>query len=452
MALHASVVSLFGGFIFGYNSGIISGLSGPLVECVFFPDASEDTQSVYQGLLTACILVGAAFGAFASVDYANHVGRKRSMMLTGAWCALTASLLAIFTDFWAQIAIRTLLGYSVGAAAAVIPLYVSEVCDISVRGRVGCVLQIAICSSILFAQVTNYLFNLNEESCEDMDDKDDFLFNEQRWRWRLQYGLGAIPGALLFLYSFVIPETPVYLEMAREAESHGKSVAELAKHQGRGSSMLYSAQGTKWLFLGAGLAATQQLTGINAIIFFSPSIFEDAGQEDNALLLTLLVVGLWNFLSVFVTPVFVDRFGRKPLFMGALVLMLLGCTIMGIAFAAIDAENRLALAVPAIMLFILGFEVGPGPLFFILASEMFPMEIREASMSWTSGCVWVFNLLVSFLFPIAVDLVGATATFFFFSLMCLLSLVFMQRHVKETKDNVIGKQGEDQYHGLLDHA
>eukprot|EP00736_Rhodelphis_marinus_P006394 Rmarinus@m.2787 len=167
---------------------------------------------------------------------------------------------------------------------------------------------------------------------------------------------------------------------------------------------------------------------------------EDAGEEDNKLIITMFIVGLWNFLSVFASLPFVDKVGRKPLMVLALWLMLLGHVLMAVMFLAVDEDDRIGMAIPAICIFIFGFEIGPGPLFYVLASEMFPEDIREAALAYSNAWLWCFNLLVSLLFPVSADAFGGAAAFSFFAIMTAAAIWFVRTFVEETKDVVIATE------------
>jgi len=167
------------------------------------------------------------------------------------------------------------------------------------------------------------------------------------------------------------------------------------------------------------LPAANQLTGINAVIFYAPKIFASAGLEGNPLLWTFALVGTWNFLSVFVSFLLVDRLGRRPLILFALMLMASAALMFSIASWPNLVEEKLAqpLEIVAILSFILAFEIGPGPLFFVMATEAFPKEISKSGLSFTNGLSWIFNLLVSFGFPIlkSDNVAGISGTFLVFA-------------------------------------
>jgi len=224
------------------------------------------------------------------------------------------------------------------------------------------------------------------------------------------------------------------------------------------------------MFIGIILAASQQLTGINAVIFYSPDMFKSAGFCNTAVL-TILVVGTWNLLSVFVSFVLVDKLGRRVLMLAALVMMALGLGLLGTAYAAFaesddcspvnatvaaameyglgangaigedDKKSGSAkgvIAIAALMLFLLGFETGPGPLFFLMATETFPEDLREPALSFTNGANWSCNIALSFLFPIVVTAAGSAATFFIMFAFALVSIVLIFLFLPETKNKVIG--------------
>lgn len=430
------LVGISGGCVYGYSFGIIGGLNDHLIKYHFFPNASKSDQSFYNGILTAEILVGGFIGSFLGVNIANRIGRRWTIMLTGIITVITSVLLAVFDNYVAFIVIRTVLGVAVGFAGVVCPLYINEAAPAQNRGKLGTVFQIGICASILVAEITNYAFNPNNE--------DEIPV----WKWQLQFGLGAIPGFMMMIVSLFITETlssatfkPLTTEDGgishvvanQDEESQAVNHANGSDAPVNGWKELFSRDGLKWLYIGTILSIANQLTGINAIIFYAPKIFTDAGLS-NVLILSFSVVGTWNLMTVFISFALVDKLGRRPLMLGALVLMTIATFILGLAYATFP-DKKGPIAILSILLFIAGFECGPGPLFFLMAVETFPLRLREQALSYSNAMAWVWNIIVTFGFPVFNDNAGPVATFFTFAGFGVISVLLVFLSLPETKNN-----------------
>ena len=407
-------------------------MCSPLIDGTFFAHESADRCSFLKGILTAEILIGAFVGSFTSMPLTNKYGRKFGLFLCGTIAFVGALLLSLIDSFTAIILSRTLLGLAVGFTGTLGPLYVNEMSPESIRGQLGTVFQISICGTILAAQVVNYLFN-----------SADSIYMPA-WKWHLQFGLGAIPGALLAIASRIVPESPAFLEQKRvqdesiamRSNRQGEAHHSLAHYssqtdaQPQSMSMLFKGANLKWVLIGLILAMGNQLTGINAIIFYSPAIFKEAGFH-NTLVMQFSVVGVWNLLTVFISFALVDRLGRRPLMLVSLACMALATFILGTAYAFFPAQKA-TIAIFSIMLYIGAFECGPGPLFFLLAVETFPPHVQKSALGLANGFAWSFNILVSFTFPVVNQMIGPASTFYLFSAITVACLFMVHLYLPET--------------------
>ena len=434
--LYCVLVGALGGFIFGYSTGIIGGLSTPLV-CQWFLDPTQtlhdgdgsgkvqcgsgdqaltSAQSFYQGLLTAEILVGAFMGAFLGPWVANRFGRRAGCLATGLIALVTSVLLALpfVSSYWAVVFIRTLQGVCVGFSSTVCPMYVSEMASEDKRGKLGTVFQIFICGSILVAQFMNYL--LNQDNSVDLP----------AWNWHLQLGLCALPAVVLVVLSQLIPESTTFLTAQSsaaspmnptpEAESPSSPTSLSSQPHKSQWGLLFSGAGWKWVAVGVILSAANQLTGINGIVFYAPSIFKT--HFSDPLMMTFIAVGGWNFLSVFLSFFLVDRFSRKSLLIVTLTLMTIATLLLGFTDMKEPILPTISkyVSVLAVMLFVGAFECGIGPLFWMMAVEMYPAHIEHAALSFTNATVWTCNILLTFCFPLVSNaLKSQSKTFFLLS-------------------------------------
>ena len=330
------------------------------------------------------------------------------------------------------------------------PLYVTEVSPPDRRGKLGTLLQVSLCAALVLGMLVNLIFNPTQQSDCIPD-----------WRWRTQFGLGSVTGVILLFYAVCfMPESPTWLKQKAQRQESGGELSALTLAEeggggrggggdgGSGWSALCSYKGLKWLLVAICLPACQQLTGINAIIFYGPTIIKNSGFGNSALLLNVLVVGVWNLISVFVSFCLIDRLGRRPLMLGAMATMCVSLIVMGALFHSFPLGNAALgyTSLVMIMLFLLAFESGPGPLFFVIASETFPTSIRNEALALANAFQSVMNILVSFSFPVLIVglgdpahsakgayLHGSADTFLIFAAVAFLGLVFVYTRLPETK-------------------
>ena len=307
--LHCVLVSALHGLMYGYNSGVIGGLQVPVVLQAFngsfvvpgseaggtwncsvrpvSPPMKHATLATLEGVFTADFLAGNLLGAFTGPMVADKWGRKWGIVLGALIATVCPILMGIFPSFWLQVVIRAILGIPLGFACTIAPLYVTEVAPPAKRGSLGSMLQVGICAAIVVGMLVNFAFNPHELECLP------------EWIWRLQFGLGAVPGGVLLVYGiFFLPESPPWAEKNQKRKSGHAALGEpLADHpsdamlagkevpqtsiadeeQSGGWSHLFSRRGCKWLIIVVGLPLCQQLTGINAIIFYGPTIIKNSG-------------------------------------------------------------------------------------------------------------------------------------------------------------------------------
>lgn len=477
--LHCFITSLLNGCIYGYATAIIGGISTACVnhffrvydvvetssgdtpwECVrnnFTNPAdvpSESALASWRGLFSADILLGNLIGAYLGPAFSKKYGRRKAMLLTSVIGCLASVGMAFANEFAFNAFLRTLQGVAIGFCATVGPSYVSEVAPPSRRGQLGTLFQVFICVSILLAQLTNYFFNpTNIENCMPSV------------YWQLQLSITSVLFVLLGVYAMALmPESPVYEAIAQNSSSSSLAAAGVlgtidenstdfvetqVQDTQSGWHALFSARGLKWILAAIGLPMCQQLTGINAIMFYGPTIISHMGFGSQALLVNFLAVGVWNLLSVFVSFVLIDRLGRRVLMLSALFVMSSCLLALGILFHSFDlgSSSLSYTSLVLIMVFILAFETGPGPLFWVIANEMFPAPVRSESIAIANIFQSGFNILLTLSFPIlllamgdphevknGVRLEGTGSTFFILGAISVLSFAFVYMRIPETQN------------------
>lgn len=468
------VVAVLGGWLFGYNCAIIGGLHQTIVN-KFYPlptDASEadkDEQAIFEGILVSSILVGGLLGSMLGSVAAKKLGRVRALMIATSLGAGGAALLAYLSGaYWILIATRTILGIGIGWCMTVCPLYVHEVAPVEIRSRTGTLVGVSLVGSISLAQFVNYLFHPN--------DSDQLSDNA----WRVQFALGAAPLALLFLFTFFIPESATWYAMhyvsapvaaAKAAAAHEERqqqrleqplldedgaeleappspiIAEKNPHRIQGWRVLFRGrQGWRNLLTCFALSASNQLTGINPVIFYLPKIFSEAGIGSVSLIIATAVGG-WNLVSALVPLFSLQRIGRRRFFVSTLIVMAVGHILVAISnILQFDwmVQNRPWISLPALLLFIGAYQAGPSALYWVMAPSSFPPRLRDTALSLANALNWLFNAGTVFVFPMMDRKIGVGYTFLvFFGLTLLATIgVYFLVPEKEVVEEVMVVMGD----------
>ncbi|KAK8791796.1 hypothetical protein WA158_005173 [Blastocystis sp. Blastoise] len=411
--LYATLVNIFGGCIYGFNTGIVAGLTSPLVQYTIpHEEWSQTTTDVYIGLFNAIILIFATFGSPLSVWIANKKGIKMSLIITALIGIICPLLLIVYLNYWYMVIIRGLLGLAIGFSTAICPMYTSTIVPEESKGKVTTLFQLSICGSICLAQIFNFFFTSSDE---DSHLPLTFL------QYGMQLGISSVFGIALLITMIFAPNA--HPDARKVASSLSLIVKPIDKEK---SNVLFAPHNFKWLFFSFMLAVMNQLTGINGVVFYAPRILKDAGVE-NALLIQILLVGGWNTVTVFIFMALVDKLSRKTILNVSLGLMAIGSILMVLS----NAINGLVVcAFVGIVFFILGFEVGPGPLFFVMASQDFPKPLFDQGLSIANVFVWILNTLLSFTFPIITGALGATYTFTILGAIQLLCILYFDLSMK----------------------
>jgi MFS transporter, SP family, arabinose:H+ symporter len=417
------LIATMGGLMFGFDVAIISG-AVPFIQPYF------NWNELQLGWGVSSLLVGAIIGAFGSGVLSDMYGRKKVLVFVALFFAVSCTFTALASSSVVFISARLFGGLAVGAASVLSPMYVAEVAPPKNRGMLVAIYQLAIVLGILCSYTINYgLHNI-----------------DNNWRW--MFATGIIPSVLFFAGLFFIPESPRWLFKAgRKTESLSVLTriggATLAKAEiqeievslkGDSSSVaigeLLKPSARKVMLIGFILAVFVQISGINTVIDYAPKILLAAGVEINNALLQTSFVGLINFIFTFVAILFIDKIGRRTLYLIGSMGMVVTLVMLAISFY-LKMEGMFTLI--CILLFIAFFASCIGPVFWTLVSEIFPNRIRGKAVAFASFTQWIFNFLVVLLFPHFLASVGGTKTFLFLALMSLLQLLFTYLFVPETK-------------------
>jgi SP family galactose:H+ symporter-like MFS transporter len=421
------LIAALAGLLFGIDVGIISG-ARPFIANEFH------LSTGYQELIVSGVLYGAIIGTLLSGPMSQYFGRRNTLLISAVIFITGALLCGLAPNAPFLFCSRIFLGVAVGVASFASPLYLSEVAPKNARGGLISTYQLMITIGILVA----YIIDLT-------------LSQTESWRWML--GITAVPAVLLFLGVLTLPKSPRWL-MLKGYEQHAINVLERIRPQHevaeeaeeikqsltQSSITLWQAVSSKLfikvLLLGVVLQFIQQLCGINVLIYYAPKIYELAGFSSHTeQMWGTALIGLVNMLTTFFAIIFVDKFGRRPILFGGLIIMGLSLFMLAMLFhLGIQTQSNQFLVVAMMLTYIIGFAASLGPIMWILCAEIFPLQTRDIGLTGTTMANWIANAVIGSCTLSMFDFFGTSGTFLTFGIMCVLSLIFLFLFCPETKN------------------
>ena len=411
------------GLLFGFDTGVISG-------AILFIKGEFGLTPFAEELLVSAALIGAVCGSILSGRLTDLIGRKRAILITAGIFSVGSLLCAIATSTGVLIAGRIAIGVAIGVASYTAPLYIGEMAPPKLRGGLVTLNQLAITVGILVAYIIDAAF-------------------ASSGNWRLMFGCGVLPALALGLGIAVLPESPRWLLLHRHKEEALKvlsrirepkevtpEVNDILEHAESGHGKLadlLSPVVVRVLLLGVALAVIQQITGINTVIYYAPTIFQQAGfQSAEGSIIATAGVGLVNVLVTVISIPLLDRVGRRPLLLASLGGMSLSLAALALGFA-VGGTALKWIGVLSLAVYIASFAIGLGPVFWLLISEIFPLQIRGQAASVATMANWLSNFLVSLTFLSLLNRLGSVSTFLLYAVLSLAGIWFCFRFVPETK-------------------
>ncbi|MEV7237895.1 sugar porter family MFS transporter [Streptomyces sp. NPDC051020] len=420
-----AVVSALGGLLFGYDTGVISGALPTIAHDFHLADAGQQ-------IVTSAIVVGAIIGACFSGPVAERLGRRPAVMWAAFVFMAGAFFSALAAEAWTLGIARLVLGLAVGLASQAVPLYVAELAPPARRGGLVVAFQLAITLGILAAYLSGYVL-------------------DESWRW--MFGLGLVPAVALLIGMSALPESPRWLFTHRGPEAARAVLVRIRPDIAAAESELEQLTGTsaqegerglralraRWLrpalIAGIGLAVASQITGINAIIYYAPTILGNSGFGRSAAMLTTVGVGVVNFLVVALGMWLVDRIGRRRL----LLLLLPGAVLCLAVLAAVFMNGQAPqggarwIVVAGILGYIACNGGSLSVVLWLAGPEMYPLKARAVAVAVSTFAVWFFDLVVSLTTLSLTSLLGVSGTFCLYAAINALALLFVIRCVPETR-------------------
>lgn len=423
----ATAIAAVGGILFGFDTGVISG-------AILYISHDWNLNSAEESIATSSVLVGAIVGAVLGGVLADRLGRKRSIIagsvsfIIGTLILLASNGLGIF------VVGRLLIGIAIGLASFIVPMYISELAPERIRGALVSLNQLFVTLGILVSYGVDNLFSVSGA-------------------WKSMFAVGLIPAFILLVGIAAMPNSPRWLVFKHHSD---KAVKVLQKVRGQkgvmteveeieaaiktessAKSMLRSSVVKYPLIVGIGLAIFQQITGVNTIIYYAPTIFQFAGlSSDTAAIAATTGVGLANFVVTAIALVLVDKVGRRPLLLVGVAGMVASLVVLGAGFyfaSSVGGSTVGAITAISLIAYISFFAIGLGPVFWLLISEIFPLQVRGAAMSFATIANWSANFVITLVFLGLVGALGQTGTFWLFAAIGVVAFVFTLRLVPETK-------------------
>jgi MFS transporter, SP family, sugar:H+ symporter len=443
-----SAVATIGGFLFGFDSGVINGTVDGLRQAFHSTSAGI-------GFEVASMLLGCAAGAFLAGRLADRWGRRAVLIVSAILFLLSALGAGSATTSVYFVAARVLGGFAVGAASVISPAYIAEVAPARYRGRLATMQQIAIICGLFCAFLSNYLLAKAAGVSTD-----PLWLGQAAWRW--MFWMQAIPSLAFLLLLLPIPESPRYLVVNKrerdalevltrlygvdEAKRKFAQIdATLSRdHHRPRLSDLVSATGRvrPIVWVGIGLATFQQLVGINIVFYYGAVLWQAVGFSENDALLINVLSGALSFGACLVAVVLIDHIGRKPLLWFGSLGMSVALATVAIAFASasLDASGKIALssgagvlALVAANVYVVFFNMSWGPVMWVMLGEMFPNQIRGSGLAVAGAAQWLSNFAITVTFPILLAGIGLAGTYGFYTAAALISAFFVARCVRETR-------------------
>ena len=419
-------IAALAGILFGYDTGVVSGA------ILFIHDEYHLTAQT-NGLVVSAVLFGALLGAMFSGRLADQLGRRKLLISDATIFIIGTLITALGTSIETITLGRIVVGVAIGVASYVAPLYISEIAPAKYRGALVSLNQLAITLGILLSYMVDYEFS-------------------QYGAWRWMFAAGVVPAIGFFIGLLFLPDSPRWIASRGDLKTafdilqriHGStslakqelvSIQESLQKQNQSWRMLFSPFVRSTLTIGIGLAVLQQVTGINTIIYYAPTIFKMAGfQTASSAILATMSVGVTFVIFTLVALPLIDTLGRRPLLLIGLGGMAL--SLLGLSWAfhyATPLPSLKWIAVGGMLFYIACFAFSLGPIMWLMIAEIYPLRVRGLGSSLATSANWGSNMLVAYTFLSFVETFGASGTFFIYFVISALGMFFIYYLVPETK-------------------
>ncbi|WP_338787838.1 sugar porter family MFS transporter [Metabacillus sp. FJAT-53654] len=431
--LKVILVSTFGGLLFGYDTGVINGALPYMSEAL-------NLNSFTEGLVASSLLFGAALGAVFGGRLSDFNGRRKNILYLAVLFFIATLGCTLAPNVTVMVIFRFLLGIAVGGASVTVPTYLAEMSPAESRGRMVTQNELMIVSGQLLAFIFNAILG------NTMGDNDHV--------WRYMLAIAALPAIFLFFGMIKMPESPRWLvskrknndalRVLRQVREESRAKSELAEiksafvEKSEIKKVTLKDMAVPWvrriLFIGIGIAVVQQITGVNSIMYYGTEILKDAGFQTEAALIGNIANGVISVLATFVGIWLLGKVGRRPMLITGLIGTTTALLLIGIFSLTLEGSAALPYIVLALTVTFLAFQQGAiSPVTWLMLSEIFPLRLRGLGMGITVFCLWMVNFFIGLMFPVLLDKVGLSTTFFIFVVLGLAAITFVKKYLPETK-------------------
>ncbi|MBN2211164.1 MAG: sugar porter family MFS transporter [Sedimentisphaerales bacterium] len=440
-------VASLGGFLFGFDTAVISGT----VEQV---EAQFQLSKIWVGVFTSSALVGCIMGALGAGWIGDRFGRKPSLIIAAFLFFISAFGSTFPPNYFVLLPARFIGGVGVGIASVLAPMYISEFAPAKIRGRLVALYQLSIVIGILMAYFSNWQIRQYAADFPDISAEEGlwhFVLVAQSWRG--MFGAEMIPAGLFVLLLFTVPESPRWLVKAGQQQKalsllqrlEGFSAAQTEFDNIKASlafkpgafSELFKPGLKLALLVGVMLSVFGQMSGVNIVIYYGPTILKQAGFPEQTALQVQVFFGLVNLVFTIVALFIIDRFGRRPLLIGGMAVVALSMLSAGLIQAFVNIPGKLIVVVLGIYMASVALSICA--VIWVLTPEIFPNRVRARACSIATFANWGTNAFSAQFFPWYVDQSGMAGAYFTFGIICTIAVIFYFKFVPETK----GKTLED---------
>jgi sugar porter (SP) family MFS transporter len=434
--LGVAAIAAIGGFLFGYDTGVIGG-------AMLFMQKDLGLKSHGQQELTvAILLIGAIVGALIAGWSADRFSRRRTKIFSGCVYVIGGIGCALAQSYWQILAARFWLGLAVGCASFVSPMYIAELVPKRIRGGVVSFNQLMVTLGILVAYIVDW----------------GFAPLPNNWRW--MFAAAVIPGAALAIGMYFMPFSPRWLvQQGRDDDARAvleryrmedddvdaeiDEIKDVAENEVPLRQLV--AKGLRrMMIVGIALAVFQQLVGINTVIYYAPTILKFAGQQNTGALTQSVYIGCTNVFFTIVAILLLDKLGRRFFLVFGTSVLTAALIGLGVFFASPSLQKSVGwLALVCLLVYIMGFAVGLGPVFWLMISEIFPLQMRGPAMAVCTMFNWGLNFAISYTFLTLTDVISKEGTFWLYAFFGVCAVIFFLTVVPETKDRTLEEIQQD---------